>query len=115
MRFTVGLDDPEGLKGFWEWYESTPASLRAQVIGPVLARLRSFLLRDFVRSTLGVPKSSFDMGKVLDGGILIARLPKGQLGEETAKLIMLLRGQRVRCLTHEQIEDLERAFGAKSC
>jgi Helicase HerA, central domain/TraM recognition site of TraD and TraG len=86
-RFTAGLDDPEGLKGFWEWYETTPASLRAQVIGPVLARLRSFLLRDFVRATLGTPTSSFDMGAVLDGGILIARLPKGQLGEETAKLM----------------------------
>src|SRR6266545_465066 len=86
--FTVGLDDPEGLKGFWEWYESTPPPLRAQVIGPVLARLRAFLLRDFVRRTLGVAKSSFDMGHVLDrGGILIARLPKGQLGEETAKLM----------------------------
>ncbi|GIH16142.1 helicase HerA domain-containing protein [Rugosimonospora africana] len=85
--FTVGLDDPEGLKGFWEWYESTPVALRAQVIGPVLARLRSFLLRDFVRATLGAPTSSFDMAGVLDGGILIARLPKGQLGEETAKLM----------------------------
>jgi hypothetical protein len=57
------------------------------VIGPVLARLRAFLLRDFVRATLGVPHSSFDMGTVLDGGILIARLPKGQIGEETAKLM----------------------------
>jgi len=85
--FTVGLDDPEGLKGFWEWYESTPPPLRAQIIGPVLARLRAFLLRDFVRQTLGVPKSSFDMNTVLDGGILIARLPKGQIGEETAKLM----------------------------
>ena len=85
--FTHDLDDPEGLRGFWEWYESTPAALRAQIIGPVLARLRAFLLRDFVRNTLGVAKSSFDMGKVLNGGILIARLPKGQLGEETAKLM----------------------------
>ncbi|MEJ3741813.1 type IV secretion system DNA-binding domain-containing protein [Actinomycetes bacterium KLBMP 9797] len=85
--FTVDLDDPAGLKGFWEWYEATPPPLRAQIIGPVLARLRAFLLRDFVRRTLGVPKSSFDMSKVLDGGILIARLPKGQLGEETAKLM----------------------------
>jgi hypothetical protein len=85
--FTVDLDDPEGLKGFWEWYESTPPPLRAQIIGPVLARLRAFLLRDFVRDTLGVPRSSFDMGKVLDGGILVARLPKGQIGEETAKLM----------------------------
>jgi hypothetical protein len=87
-RFTVDLDDPAGLKGFWQWYESTPPPLRAQVIGPVLARLRAFLLRDFVRRTLGVAKSSFDMGTVLDrGGILIARLPKGQLGEETARLM----------------------------
>lgn len=86
--FTVGLDDPEGLKGFWEWFESTPPPLRAQVIGPVLARLRSFLLRDFVRRTIGPAESSFDMGRVLDrGGILIARLPKGQLGEDTAKLL----------------------------
>ncbi|WP_328469109.1 type IV secretion system DNA-binding domain-containing protein [Actinoplanes sp. NBC_00393] len=85
--YIADLDDPEGLKGFWEWYESTPPQLRAQVIGPVLARLRSFLLRDFVRRTLGTPKSSFDMARVLDGGILIARLPKGQLGEETAKLM----------------------------
>lgn len=86
-QFTADLDDPEGLRGFWEWYESTPATLRAQVIGPVLARLRSLLLRDFVRRTIGAPHSSFDMGRVLDGGLLIARLPKGQLGEETAKLM----------------------------
>jgi len=33
--FTVDLQDPAGLKGFWEWYKSTPAALRAQVIGPV--------------------------------------------------------------------------------
>jgi len=85
--FTVELDDPEGLRGFWEWYETTPPPLRAQIIGPVLARLRAFLLRDFVRRTLGTPKSSFDMGTVLDGGVRIARLPKGQLGEDTAKLM----------------------------
>lgn len=86
-RFTHDLDDPEGLRGFWDWYESTPPPLRAQVIGPVLARLRSFLLRDFVKQTLGMPRSSFDMGAVLDGGILLARLPKGVLGEETTRLL----------------------------
>ncbi len=40
-----------------------------------------------MRNTIGVAHSSFDMGQVLDGGILIARLPKGQIGEETAKLM----------------------------
>ncbi|WP_233196643.1 DUF87 domain-containing protein [Verrucosispora sp. ts21] len=85
--FTQELDDPEGLRGYWEWFESTPPPLRAQVIGPVLSRLRAFLLRDFVRRTLGAPRSSFDMRRVLDGGILLARLPKGQIGEETARLM----------------------------
>ncbi|MBT8226377.1 MAG: type IV secretion system DNA-binding domain-containing protein [Dactylosporangium sp.] len=85
--YTVDLDDPEGLKGFWQWYETSPLALRAQVIAPVLARLRSFLTRGFVRRTIGTPHSSFDMGRVLDGGILLARLPKGQIGEETSKLM----------------------------
>lgn len=86
-NFTADLDDPEGLRGFWEWYETAPAPLRSQVIAPLLSRLRSVLLRDFPRRTFGTPTSSFDMRRVLDGGILLARLPKGQIGEETARLM----------------------------
>src|ERR1043165_4566779 len=66
--WTAGLDDLDGLAGFWQWYDEMTPALRSQVIGPVLARLRAFLLRDFVRASMGHPKSSFDMGKVLDGG-----------------------------------------------
>jgi hypothetical protein len=33
------------------------------------------------------PRSSFDMGEVLDGGALLVRIPKGQLGEDTSKLL----------------------------
>ena len=86
-QFTADLDDPEGLRGFWEWYETAPVPLRSQVIAPLLSRLRSVLLRDFPRRTFGAPHSSFDMRRVLDGGILLARLPKGQIGEETARLM----------------------------
>jgi hypothetical protein len=85
--FTADLDDPEGLLGFWQWFESTPPPLRSQVIGPVLARLRSFLTRPFVGQTIGMPRSTVDMRRVLDGGILLARLPKGQIGEETSRLM----------------------------
>ncbi|MBQ0896033.1 ATP-binding protein [Micromonospora sp. U56] len=84
---TVNLDDPAGLSGFWQWYDELNPALRSQVIGPVLARLRAFLLRDFVKRTMRYPKSSFDMGKVLDGGALLVRIPKGQLGEDTSKLL----------------------------
>jgi hypothetical protein len=86
-EMTVDLDDPEGLDGFWQWYDELTPALRSQVIGPVLARLRAFLLRDFVKKTMQYPRSSFDMGKVLDGGVLLCRLPKGSLGEETVRLL----------------------------
>jgi hypothetical protein len=84
---TVGLDDPAGLSGFWQWYDELNPALRSQVIGPVLARLRAFLLRDFVKRTMRYPRSSFDMGRVLDGGTLLVRIPKGTLGEDTSRLL----------------------------
>ncbi|PZG03498.1 type VI secretion protein, partial [Micromonospora craterilacus] len=84
---TVDLDDPDGLHGFWQWYDELSPALRSQIIGPVLARLRAFLLRDFVRKTLRYPKSSFDMSKILDGGVLLVRIPKGELGEDTSRLL----------------------------
>ncbi|MEV4481840.1 DUF87 domain-containing protein [Micromonospora coxensis] len=84
---TVDLDDPAGLSGFWQWYDELNPALRSQVIGPVLARLRAFLLRDFVKRTMRYPRSSFDMGTILDGGALLVRIPKGQLGEDTSKLL----------------------------
>ncbi|WP_281901200.1 type IV secretion system DNA-binding domain-containing protein [Phytohabitans aurantiacus] len=86
-EMTVDLDDPEGLEGFWAWYDEMTPALRSQVIGPVLARLRSFLLRDFVKRAMRYPKSSFDMGDILDGGVLLVRIPKGMLGEDTSRLL----------------------------
>ncbi|MCW3819801.1 type IV secretion system DNA-binding domain-containing protein [Micromonospora sp. DR5-3] len=86
-RFTHGLDDPDGLGGFWVWYDGINEQFRGQVIAPVLARLRAFLLRDFVKSVIGNVHSSFDMGQVLDGGVLLCRLPKGILGEETSRIL----------------------------
>jgi hypothetical protein len=80
-------DDAVGLGGFWSWYDSLGESSRAQVIGPVMNKLRAFLLRDFVRNVVGRPESSFDMGEILDGGICLVRIPKGVLGDETSKLL----------------------------
>jgi hypothetical protein len=52
-----------------------------------MTRLRAFLLRSFVRDVVGAPTSSFDMAAVLDGGICLVRLPKGLLGDDTARLL----------------------------
>jgi energy-coupling factor transporter ATP-binding protein EcfA2 len=82
-----GLDDPVGLGGFWAWYEQQSPAAQAQLVGPIMTRLRAFLLRGFVRDVVGAPTSSFDMAAVLDGGICLARVPKGLLGDDTARLL----------------------------
>ncbi len=95
-RITAGLDDPDGLGSYWAWYESLPVSLQAQVIGPVLSRLRAFLLRDFVNQTIGKPYSTLNFAQVLDrGGILLARLPKGLLGSDSCQLLGSLLVSRI--------------------
>ena len=49
---------------------------------------RDGLTRPFVAAVLGSATSSFDLGAdVLDGGLLLARLPKGTLGEDSCRLL----------------------------
>ncbi len=85
-RITTSLGD-DLLQGFWDGYDQLTPSGHAQLVGPALARLRAFLLRSFVRDVIGSTTSSLSLADVLDGGILLARLPKGVLGEDTARLL----------------------------
>jgi len=75
------------LHGFWDGYDRLSEGGRAAVVAPLLNKLRAFLLRDFVHTTISQPASTIDLREVLDGGILLVRLPKGTLGEETARLL----------------------------
>jgi hypothetical protein len=86
-RRTAGFSDRSGLGGFWEWYEDLSEAGRSQVVGPVMNKLRAFLLRDYVRAVMGPVRSSFSMARVLDGGVLLARVSKGSLGEEASRLL----------------------------
>jgi len=86
LTITSGLRDPL-LATFWDWYAQLSDGARAQVVGPLMNKLRAFLLRDFVRQTVAAPTSNFDMADALNGGVLLARLPKGVLGEETTRLL----------------------------
>lgn len=75
------------LRGFWRWYDGLPEAGQAAAAGPVLSRLRAVLTRRFAADLLGCARSTFDMRKVLDGGgLLLARLPKGLTGDDTARL-----------------------------
>ncbi|WP_131737648.1 type IV secretory system conjugative DNA transfer family protein [Actinomadura roseirufa] len=85
-RVTARLAD-ELLCGFWDSYNELTPAARATVIGPVMNKLRAVLLRPFVRDTLSGGASTVDLGAMLgSGGLILARLPKGVLGEDAVRL-----------------------------
>jgi hypothetical protein len=82
------IDDPVGLGPFWDWYQDLPDSGRSQAAGPLLNKLRAFLLRRPVRAIVAHPKTTLDIaGALNEGRLLLARLPKGTLGEDTSRLL----------------------------
>ncbi|HTX62037.1 MAG TPA: hypothetical protein VMD28_00255, partial [Acidimicrobiales bacterium] len=83
---TTAVTDPV-LRSFWHWYDGLSEGARSAVIGPVTNKLRAFLLRPFVRAVVGTGTSSFSLDKILDGGVLLCRLPKGVLGDESTRLL----------------------------
>lgn len=83
----IRREDPTGIGAFWSAYEKLTPSAAAQQAGPVLSKLRAVTARRFVGDLYGTATSSFVPADVLDGGILLARLPKGELGEDSARLV----------------------------
>ncbi|MEV4575035.1 TraM recognition domain-containing protein [Nonomuraea jabiensis] len=99
-QLTERLNDPF-LAGFWTWYERLSEQAQSHVTAPIMNKLRAFLLRPFVRDILGSAQSTFDVGDVLDGKILLARLPKGVLGDDTVRLLgSLLLAQVWQAASH---------------
>jgi type IV secretion system coupling TraD/TrwB family protein len=88
-------DTPPGLGTMWDDYEDMTPNQRANLRAPLVTRLRDVLGRRFARDLLTPATSTFSLGEVLDGGVLIARLPKGEIGTETSRLVS---GLLVSCL-----------------
>ncbi|MBE1533253.1 helicase HerA domain-containing protein [Actinomadura algeriensis] len=86
-RITSRLSD-ELLRGFWDAYDELTPAAQASLISPVMNKLRAVLLRPFVRDALSGTASTVDVGRTLDtGGLILARLPKGILGEDAVRLL----------------------------
>jgi hypothetical protein len=87
-QLVLELDDPVGLEPFWQWYDSIGEAAQAQIIAPLLNKLRAFLLRRPVRAIIGQQRTTLDIPRCLDEGrLLLVRLPKGTLGEDTSSLL----------------------------
>jgi len=99
-RVTARLTD-ELLRGFWASYDELTPAARASMISPVMNKLRAVLLRPFIRDTLSGGASTVDLADTLaSGGLILARLPKGVLGEDAVRLFgSLLLAQTWQAIT----------------
>ncbi|MFF5293006.1 type IV secretory system conjugative DNA transfer family protein [Paractinoplanes globisporus] len=99
------------LAQFWEGFDALPAGQRAGLVAPLLSRLRLVLAHPLARSLFGVPATTFSFTEILDGGVLLARLPKGVLGEDGARLIgsLLLAGLWQATTARARVPEHERA------
>ncbi len=95
-RLVAKVDDPVALGPFWASYEAWSDAERAQAIGPVMNKLRAFLMRRRVRNVLGQAAPRLDLGEALARKrIVLVPLTKGVLGEEAAALVGSLVVARV--------------------
>lgn len=85
---TADLDDPLGLGLDWRWYEHLPAREQATVIAPLLNKVRQFTARPTIRAIVGQADPPLSMPRLMaERKVLLAYLPKGLVGAETATLL----------------------------
>jgi hypothetical protein len=87
-RYIERLDDPIGLGPFWAWWESLSEAARAEYCGPVLNKIRDWLVRPRLRRIIGASHSTIDIDQILNQrGILLVDLAPGAIGQEAAALL----------------------------
>lgn len=87
-KLTRGITDKIGLAPFWASYDAMSPEQRAQVIAPVMNKLRQFLLRPALRAVLGQSEPRFQMNDLFtQKRIVLISLNKGLLGAEGARLL----------------------------
>jgi hypothetical protein len=82
------LKDPEGLESLWAEYGEMSERQQAQFAGPVLSRLRQFLLRPSLKRVLDQGEPKFQLNEVFTKHkILLVPLNTGILGNDAARLL----------------------------
>ena len=90
------LGQNPALRLFWEVYDRKMEQRRQDDIAPLMNKLRAFLLRGAIRTIVGQARPREDPEALLDrGGLLLVRIPKGLLGEDTSRLLGALVIARV--------------------
>ncbi|HYR88537.1 MAG TPA: type IV secretion system DNA-binding domain-containing protein [Terriglobia bacterium] len=74
---------------FWRTeYERYGASFKTEAISPILNKTGSFLVNPEIRNVVTKQRSDFDLQQIMQsGGIFVANLSKGKLGEDGSALL----------------------------
>jgi hypothetical protein len=77
------------VRAFWlHEYEGYSPALRGQIIAPLQNKVGAFLTDPRLYRLLTAPRSSFDLRQIMDtGGIFLANLSKGRIGEGPSSLL----------------------------
>lgn len=87
-RLLSEVTDPLVLAPFFAWYDSISDAERAQVIAPVLNKVRGFLSRTNLRRLLGQASPRFQVDELFTHRrIVLVNLNTGIIGAEAASLI----------------------------
>lgn len=100
--------EDEHIRFFWE--KEYPV-IGARSIGPLLSRLNGSLRGPLMRNIIGQRTGTLDLGTVMQKrSIFLARLPKGQIGEENAYLLgsLLLAKFNQRALMRQSVSREDR-------
>ncbi len=81
------LADP-ALRLFWEQFDTKVEARRQEDISPLMNKLRAFLLRSAIRTIVGQAEPRVDLKDLIgSGGLVLVRIPKGLIGEDTSRLL----------------------------
>lgn len=88
---TAVRDDPLGTGTFWTAFDQLSDGARAQVIAPVMTRLRQWLTMPSLQATLGQTRPRITIREAIARGkLLLVPLQPGKLGAQVAALISAL-------------------------
>ena len=110
-RIVARLEDPV-VRAFWlDEFDRYDKRFRQEAIAPVQNKIGQFLASAPMRNILGQVKSTIDPRFIMDNRrILIAKLSKGQLGEDKANLLgsLLITKFQLAAMSRSAIPEDER-------
>lgn len=88
-RETVAMIADPVLRNFWtSEYDKYAENFRQEAISPILNKIGQFISSTKMRNIIGYPKSTIDLGDVMNQGkIMILNLSQGKIGEDNAALL----------------------------